>query len=352
RAGTAAHAVGEMALRKGVDPDMWLGLTVEGVEIDEEMVEAVSVYTAYCTPLMSPGHYWIEHKFSLAALNPPGAMYGTADFVAYNGGINELEVVDYKNGSGVVVEVNGNKQLRYYALGAALTLTEGRRIERVKITVIQPRAGHPDGVIRSETIDYLELIGFANELMEAAKATLDPNAPLHAGAHCRFCPASATCPEQREQVQAMAQVAFEAMPLDVPPAPESLPPDVFADILHKLPILEDWAKAMRAHALRELEAGNEVPGFKLVAKRATRKWVSERQTEEYLLEHSLAPEEIFDRKLKSVAQIEKVVGKKSLPTDLYESKSSGSTLAPAADKRPALSSGPAEAFAAFPLVSE
>jgi hypothetical protein len=206
-------------------------------------------------------YWWIEHKFSLADLNPPGPMFGTADFVAYDAETHQLEVVDYKNGSGVVVEVKNNKQLRYYALGAALTTVKGQPIKSVKITIVQPRAGHPDGVIRSEIVDYVELIGFSNELMDAARATLEPDAPLHAGSHCRFCPAAATCPEQRNQVQALAQVAFEAMPLDVPPSPDSLPPDVFADILHKLPILEDWAKAMRAHALRELEEGRQIEGL-------------------------------------------------------------------------------------------
>lgn len=350
-AGQAAHAVGQMALERKVEPDMWLGLTVERVEVDEEMVEAVKVYTDHCRSIVATTH-WIEHKFSLADLNPPGPMFGTADYVAYDGLRRLLTVVDFKYGQGVVVEAKGNKQLRYYALGAALTLGKDHPIETVRMTIVQPRASHSDGVIRSEEIDYLEILAFAGELMDGARATLKPDAPLHAGSHCRFCPASATCPEQRKQVQALAQVTFEAMPLDVPPTPDSLPPEVFSDILSKLHILEDWGKAMRAEALRRLEAGIEVPGFKIVAKRATRRWVSEKTVDDWFHNEGYDDEELWDKKLKSPAQLEKLVGKKNLPAELVESKSSGFTLAPAADKRPALPTGAAEAFAALPSVSE
>jgi Protein of unknown function (DUF2800). len=72
---------------------------------------------------------------------------------------------------------------------------------------------------------------------------------------------------------------------------------------------------MRAEALRRLEAGETVPGFKLVAKRATRKWVSEKQVETWLWdEKGMRAEEMYEpQQLRSPAQIEKLVGKKNLP---------------------------------------
>ena len=351
RAGTAAHAVAELCLRKGTDPTMYVGTSVEGVEVDEEMAEAVKVFVDYCRSLLEDlqwSSWWIEHRFSLAELNPPAPMFGTADFVHYDKGSRQLEVVDYKNGSGVVVEVKGNKQLRYYALGAALTLGKDLPIETVKITIVQPRAAHPDGVVRSEIISYVDLLAFAGELMDAARATLDPAAPLVAGSHCRFCPASPICPAQRDMVQLTAQATFEAMPLDVPPAPESMPIEVVADILSKLPTLEQWAKDVRQYVQKKLEAGEEVPGFKLVEKRKTRRWVSERDAETFLAGAGWGPADIFKQELKSPAQIEKLVGKKNLPAGLVESTSSGYTLATDADKRPAVTLHPGDAFEALP----
>jgi hypothetical protein len=356
RIGTAAHAVGAMALERGVDADMWQGLEVEGIEITEEIVEGVGIYVNYCREIINrvgKGNYWIEKKLSLESLNPPGKMFGTGDFTGYDTETKTLEVVDYKNGAGVVVEIEGNVQTRYYGLGAALTLAKGREIDQVKMTIIQPNAPHADGVIRTETIDAIELMNFAADLLAAARKTLDPDAPLVPGKHCRFCPASAVCPAQRKQVQALAQVAFEAMPLDVPPAPETLPPDMFADILQKLPILEDWATAMRAHALRELEAGREVPGFKLVPRRPTRKWASETEAAAVIAnELMVEDDEMYNRKLKSPAQIEKIVGKKNLPADLVVKESSGYTLAPDSDKRPAVQLHAGDAFLALPPASK
>jgi hypothetical protein len=113
RIGTAAHAVGAMALERGVDADMWQGLEVEGIEITEEIVEGVGIYVNYCRAIIDrvgKGNYWIEKKLSLESLNPPGKMFGTGDFTGYDPETKTLEVVDYKNGAGVVVEIEGNVQ--------------------------------------------------------------------------------------------------------------------------------------------------------------------------------------------------------------------------------------------------
>lgn len=351
--GRAAHALAEECLREGFDPVEYIGETRDGITVDAAMAEAVEVFVTYCrsllAPASSPKHYWIEHQFNLAELNPPAPMYGTADFVAYDPESKQLEVVDYKNGSGVVVEALGNKQLRYYGLGAALSLGKGKQIDTVRMTIIQPRAEHPDGPIRSETVSYFELLDFAGELLDAARKTLAPDAPLTPGSHCRFCPASAVCPAQRQMAQAVAQVAFEAMPVDQPPAPTTLPDDVFWDMYRKAHILEDWLRALHTEATHRHERGQgEGTGFKLVATRPTRKWLDEEQTIAWLKEQGLFDEEIYTQKLKSPAQIEKLVGKKSLPGDLWEKVSSGYTLVPDSDKRPALAIAPGDAFQALP----
>lgn len=338
--GTAAHALAELALRRAVSPHTYIGTTLEGVEVTEDMADFVQVYVDFCRERIEAGAaYWIEHRFNLAALNPPGPMFGTADFVANTH--ETLDVVDLKYGMGVAVEVDGNKQLRYYALGACLSL--GLRPEYVRITVVQPRKEHGDGVIRSETLAYDELIAYAAELMEAARATQQPDAPLNPGAHCRFCPASGVCPAQLARAQAVARTEFATVEA-MPPAPSTIPEELFVDMLGKLHILEDWMKAMRAHAMGRLERGEHVPGYKLVATRPTRYWIDATETTEWLKAKGYAPDEYEERKLKSPAQIEKLVGKKSMPTDLVEKRSSGRTMVPEGDKRPALTITAGEEF--------
>jgi hypothetical protein len=329
--GTAAHALAELCLRKRMDPEFYVGITVEGVTVTDEMAEHVGVYVDHCHTLLQNidviGE--IEKKFTLAALHPPGPMFGTADFVAYDTQNRLLHVVDLKYGQGVVVEAKGNKQLRYYALGAALAITS-LPIDTVVMTIVQPRALHPDGLVRSETITYAELIDFSAELIAAAKATTVADAPLNPGPHCRFCPASGICPAQRDHAQDLAQVEFSAMPLDVPPDPTTLPPEVFADILGKLHILEDWATAVRAVAYAKLERGEDVPGFKLVAKRATRKWKdADTAIQSITSEGVWSEDDLVVYKMKSPAQVEKIIGKKNLDGDLVEKVSSGYNMVPA-----------------------
>jgi len=351
RAGTAAHALAEIAFRKEADADLWIGTSVEGVEVTEDMAAGVKMFVDYCRSVtrLVGGFHWIEYRFTLAELNPPGPMFGTCDFASYNSETRELEIVDYKNGSGVVVEVKGNKQLRYYALGAALYMGKNRRIDTVKITIVQPNAPHVDGVVRSEVLDYLDLLAFAGELLAAARLTLAPDAPLVPGKHCRFCPASAICPAQREQAQALAQVAFADMPLDRPPAPESLPPEILGDILDKLPILDDWMKSVYAHARHELEQGRPVHGRKMVAGKRSRDWASEKETEDFLLGKGLAEEELYKpRTLKSPAQVEKVIGKKNLPAELVAWKDGNTQMVSVNDPRPALALSPGDVFLALP----
>jgi hypothetical protein len=359
--GTRAHAVAELCLSKGAEPDIYEGMEIEGGIVDENMVEHVRVFVDYCRSLMQEAsHYWIERRFNLAALNPPGAMYGTADFIAYDAVNRILHVPDLKYGMGVVVEVKGNKQLRYYGLGAALSLDPTLYpIEKVMLTIVQPRVGHADGVIRSEEISYVELIEFAAELMEAARATQAPDAPLSAGNHCRFCPASGVCPEQRSRALAVAQSEFDVV-VDaefVPPAPETIPVEQFAEMLDKLHVLTDWASAMNSRALQMLERGEEVPGWKLVAKRATRSWNDVDGAEQVLRSKGFVDEEIFKpRDLKSPAQIEKLMKKKPFAEALgaaVSKESSGYKMARASDPAPAiqlLSVG--EEFALLPPATE
>lgn len=352
REGTAAHAVGEISLKRGIEPDALIAAKFHDVEISEEMAEHVGVYVRYCRKYIDAKlPHWIEQPITLASLNPPQEMRGTPDFTGYDPVSQMLEVVDLKYGRGVVVEVKGNVQTRYYALGALLKLGKDKPVRWVRMTIVQPRVAHPDGLIRSETIALDDLLGFAGDLMDAARATMQPDAPLVPGSHCRWCKAVAVCPAQREQAQALAQIEFDNLPVDRPPAPSTLPVEVLADMLSKAPILEDWLKSMYAHAEALLAKGIEVPGFKLVARRPTRRWNDEEQVIRWLEARGYKPEDINEKpELRSPAQIEKVMGKqkKELPEEFIVKRSSGHTLVPESDARPALNLTAGSEFAALP----
>jgi hypothetical protein len=90
---------------------------------------------------------------------------------------------------------------------------------------------------------------------------------------------------------------------------------------------------IRMRLKAELEAGNEVPGFKLVDGKSNRKWIDEAAV---IAEFSplLGEEALFEKKLLSPAKLEKVVGKKGGKLDHLTFKPEASkTLARSTDPR-------------------
>lgn len=352
REGTAAHALAEVWLTTGSIQGIE---EIEGFPVTDEMRDAVGVFVERVRSLHAEhgGTLLVEHRFDLGALHPPVEMFGTADAAIV--APKALHVIDLKYGQGVRVEVTDNEQLLYYLLGVLLSLPPERRAQvagNMTITVIQPRASHPDGVVRTAFVSASELAEYQKRLLAAAYATQQPDAPLMPGDWCRFCKAQAHCPALKQHTQELAQIDFDAVPIDTPPSPDRLPIEMVTDLLNKVPVIEDWIRGLRARVQRELEAGNDVPGWKMVLKRPTRKWIRAENVIEWAEQHGYDHKIWTEPELKSPAQVEKAVGKKNVPADLYQLVSSGPTLAPANDPRPPLPVGPQDEFAALPPASD
>lgn len=304
--GTACHTVSEDCLRNDRDAIEWIGRIVKTkrhtIEVDEEMADTAQVYIDYVRGRQATSGEtvaWFEQNFSLAALDPPFEAGGTADTVLYFPLRKALEVVDLKGGRGVVVEATDNKQARTYAVGAFLA-NQGLDIEHVRSTIVQPRAPHKDGRIRSETIHVTELFDWTNELKAAWAAADEAAAKLRgidmlnveadhreamaewgpewltAGDHCKFCPMSGRCPEQARVAEAEAKLWFkdETVPDAVPERyqPEMLAPDEIARILDHADMIQDWLNSVRVHAERLADRGTEIPGYVFVEKHGREKW--------------------------------------------------------------------------------
>jgi hypothetical protein len=99
--------------------------------------------------------------------------------------------------------------------------------------------------------------------------------------------------------------------------------------------LEDFIADARALAQARLEKGMAVPGWKLVPKRAVRQWADEAKAVAALMALGVEP---YEQKILSPAQAEKVAKSAgvAIPTDQVVSVSSGNTIAPESDKRPAV----------------
>lgn len=336
--GTAAHELGEWCLRNLGDAAERIGdewpVDNHKFTVDEDMANAVQMYVDFVRAEQEKGgRVMIEQRFDLSEQVWPG-MYGTADAVIYHPESQELVVADYKHGQGYAVEADANPQLLYYAIGAASLIKAP--VKKVTVAIVQPRAFHKSGPIRSWSCSTTDLFEYVGVLRAAAQATEDPNAPLNPGAWCKFCKARGFCPALRDEAIAASNVEFTTVP-------DTLTSEQLGEILEKATLIEDWISAVRAEALRRAEMGVPPSGWKLVQKRATRRWAfDEEDTADRLrMAYSLPDEKLFTRKLATPAQVEKLLPKKLKESlaDLVVKESSGVTLARESDPREAVASG-------------
>jgi hypothetical protein len=314
--GTRAHDIAARLLSGQAIPE----------DVDPEMLEAVMVYVnavKAAAEQTADSKMLIEHKFNLTKVFD--GLYGTADCVIFHPSRRLLQVWDYKHGAGIPVEVAENEQLLYYGLGALIS-TQFPCTE-VELIIVQPRCNHPDGAVRSWKTTVSHVLDFAIELAEDAAKTLEKDAPLSSGDHCRFCKAAGICPQIHKDAQSLARIEFSPV--------LSYDPKALADTLDKLDVVEAWAKSVREFAYREAQHGRIPPGYKLVEKRATRKWTDEQRVLQIAEQAKLS--DMTETCLKSVAQAEKTLGKKDFEyyfAPYVVAVSSGLTLAHESDKRP------------------
>lgn len=358
--GTLAHSIASEAYASKQPAKAFLGQkrTVEGHDlvVTPEMTLAVQAYLDAIAADTEPGDVVLmEVGFDLSHLYPE--LWGTADNVIYKRAKQRLVVRDFKYGAGVAVEVEANEQLMYYALGALLgaqSVLRNKPVREVELVIHQPRREHEDGVERRWLFDSVELIDFQVSLVDDARRTGEKNAPLATGDHCRWCPAKGVCPEMRKSALEKAKAEFTQAAAIVRADPTAvLPydPAELADALKWADRVTAWANGVREFAYEEAMRGRPPPGFKLVAKRATRKWAAGKEAEiEAALEMLVGDDMYEPRSLRSPPQIEGLIGKKTMKSlaALVDKTSSGSTLAPESDERPAVRHDAASEFAALP----
>ena len=360
--GTAAHALAERCLTTGKDAAEFDGYAIDGDRIllpgeaigegpfpvDDDMIDAVQTYLDAVRAEVGPDDVlMVEHRFHLKTLHE--SFFGTNDACVYKPVEKRLVVFDYKHGRGVPVEVERNKQLMYYGLGAALE--EARPLAAIDLVVVQPRCPHRDGPVRRWTTSPVDLLEYAGELVDAAELTAREDAPLAAGDWCKFCPAAPGCPALYEKTLMAAGVEFGANSKEpILPEPEVMGSDRLADLLSHADTIKTWLKAVEAFANDEAKAGRPPTGYKLVASRATRRWKDEDATKQWLGAYGLETADMLtEPKLKSPAQIEKVIGSKNKAdiAGLIEAKSAGTQLVPVSDPRPQVNASAEEDFGAF-----
>ena len=276
--------------------------------------------------------WFIEQQVSLEKIL--SGAFGTADIIAKDKDSN-LHIIDWKFGDGVVVEVENNLGLGFYA-GAALYDDDPEveefcaNVNNVILHIVQPRAGDINVLHTWETtLDWVETVVDHVDNFGKIIAS-DKEAPLKAGDWCKFCKAkTVSCPVYTDMVSG-ALTTTDAT---------DLTPIELGERLKTAYLLKEWIAETFKQAQAEMEQGVAIPGFKLVNKRPTRVWISESDTEAVLKRRKIKMADMYSKKLISPAQMEKKHKKlyKRTLEKMATSVSSGLTLVPDSDKRTAVS---------------
>jgi len=323
--GTAAHELAERCLLSGLPASDFIGTVVYDHEVTQEMADNVQVYLDVCNRLLQEHDGWlqIEQYLTHDTIHDFG---GTADFMLVTD--TTIYIVDLKYGAGHVVEVAQNDQLLCYAVLAMNTffdLHHAPDISEVVLTIVQPRAHHEDGPVRSVTITAEETWDHEDKIQ---RQVLDNSQHFEAGSHCRWCPAKIHCPELHAHTVAAAKEEFKEDGLTIEQATK---------LIELRKPMESYLNEVYAWLHGQMEKGVEVPGMKLVQSYGNRRWaVSDDEVIERVKKiKRIAQDKLFNHTLKSPAQMEKVVDKKALEP-IIERPVKGTTVVPDYDKRPAV----------------
>lgn len=356
--GTLAHAICELYARKKFTTlstrkfNSELKKLKEKPQYQDEMLKTAETYVEYLTEkamgYSTMPYIVMEVKVDYSEYAPGG--FGTCDCVMIGG--DTLHITDYKHGKGVAVSAEANPQMRLYALGALkLYGAAFGAIKKVSMGICQPRL---TDTASEEIISVEELFAWGNSIKPKAEEAYNGPGVFNPGEHCRFCKGKAQCRERAKHFAGFEQYANSKIAgrLDDGAiadrikngAPILLDGEV-AFLLEKAAGLVAWYNDLQEYATTALLAGKEIPGFKLVEGRSNRAFTDVDEAMKALKAAGYNEAVLYDRKPKTLSEIEKMLGKKrfkELMSSFVVKPKGKPTLVPATDKREAYNIGAAE----------
>ena len=330
REGTALHELMAMTLRDGIEPTDILPYTFTSADggwsftVDRELWDAkgepaLTAFDKFCAQMEreigDDMHMLIERRVAVPGI--PGA-FGTADIIGRCGA--ELFVCDWKFGFKTVA-ADANKQLMFYAAGALNTERAWVTSELaddpttpVTLAIIQPlNAGQGNDIVQHWTTTVGDLAAYMDELRAAVTEAQEDGARIAKGEWCNFARCKTVCPLYLNAVGSLGEKLAE---LKARQAASNGSPDDrldwgrrYAELLEVADLVDPLVAEIHAQAHAYAELGSAIPGWGLEAKRpGARAWaVEERLLKMFFKRHRVKMDEWTDRKIKSPAQIEKIL---------------------------------------------
>lgn len=325
--GTRAHELCETLLRGGKTTDLQGTLDAA----PQDMRDAAFYYrdlivekVAHAMLGTPDAKLIVEARLDMTRWVPE--CWGTGDALIIADDV--MEVVDFKYGRGVRVEAERNAQMMLYALGAIAAYGSAYNIDRVRMTIVQPRLDH----VSTWETTAAELLAWARTTVApAAHEALSGKGRQQAGEWCRFCKVRARCHELADVARHVAEG---------PSAKDRalLTTEELAALLPVIELLTGWGKDVQALALQKALDGDRLPGYKLVEGRSVRVITQPDVLAGRLLAEGFTPESVYKaRELRTLTELERLTGKKGFATlaDGCIAKPPGKpTLVQESDKRP------------------
>ena len=321
---------------------------------DDEMLSTAATYVEHLTEhamrFEHAPYVALEVQVDITDYAPEA--FGTCDCVMIGG--DELIITDYKHGKGVPVSAQDNPQMLLYALGALKLYRPiyGDMIRRVSTYIDQPRLGSYDGA--SMTVE--ELLAWGESIKPKAAAAFMGTGEFAPGEWCRFCRAKAKCRARANQNTALEDFK-DCIPLgrSIPMQAEydatgfkpsnCLTDEEIGALLVRAEGLVAWYNDLKEYALAACLNGKTIPGWKAVEGRSTRAWTDQDAALEALMAGGVEEAIIYDRVPKTLAQLEKVIGKQrfgELVGGMIIKSPGKPALAAESDKRPAYNGAAAD----------
>ncbi len=275
----------------------------------------------------------IEKRVDFSAWVPDG--FGTADCILI--GDDSMHIVDFKYGKNVLVSPVDNPQMQLYALGAYSMYGLLYNIESIQMSIFQPRM---DNIETWET-SLDTVLAFGEWARPIAEKAIKGEGSYNPGkSQCRFCRAVNCEARAKENIKLSKETDKK---------PELLSNGEIGEYLLKGEDVARWLADLKEYALKESLAGREVAGWKAVEGRGSRTWTDGDAAFRKLIASGIDEAMLYERKPLTLAQTEKMVGKKKfteLVGEFIEKKPGKPALVQLSDKRPAITNAvtAAEAF--------
>jgi hypothetical protein len=286
--GEASHWVGETLIQMGavmhitpsIREDIVGEVAQNGAIVSDEMFEAAWEYANDVVREIKqyPGAMWaVEYHIKAPSIHAES--FGTTDAYLYDSESHRLIVWDYKYGYKVVEAFENWQAINYIAGLIEVLGIDGLSDQTLKvdIRIVQPRAFHRDGGIRSWKMLGSDLRGYITQLSNAAHEALSSGAKTRSGEHCIYCSARHACQAAQDAGLGMFEAVNKPIPAELSPSQLGTQLSIVKRARKQLEYLESGYEEQLKSLIR---SGSSVPGWTVEQGVGKRQW--SKPTEEIL----------------------------------------------------------------------